>query len=101
MQKMKWTVAAALLSPLALAPLAAAYIPGYAVSRGSSAADRPGGHDTDGNGATIMAINVADVKSFDPVARALTCQPVNGQAACGGATDIVLVKTDNGGSGIW
>ncbi|KAI9020544.1 hypothetical protein DFJ74DRAFT_673577 [Hyaloraphidium curvatum] len=95
----------ALLAPLA--PLVAAYEPGWQNSYGSPGGDRAGGHDIDKQGDTIIAMTVGDVPAlsrrelFGRQVTAPPCQPVNGAAACGGASDIVLQKTDTRGKPIW
>jgi hypothetical protein len=104
---MRKSIAAVLLAPFLLAQLAfvKAYEPGYVVPRGSDGDDTPGGHDLDASGAVIISMNIANPSSFISN-RTLTrqvsgCQTVNSAAACGGSSDIVLVKTNRAGESLW
>lgn len=94
---------AALVSPLLLVQLAAAYKPGYQNSYGSKGADHAGGHDLDKDGHLIIGVSVADSAGLSRRQLGIaapTCSPVNGAASCGGG-DIALIKSDTGGSTIW
>jgi hypothetical protein len=105
---MRLSFFAALASPLLFTQLVNGYIPGYQNSYGSTGADHAAGHDIDSNGRIAVAMTVGDVKAMTRKlkarqlnAAAPVCVPVNGAAACGGASDIVVLQTDTGGATTW